>query len=277
MAQAELHQFIATALAESFTDTSKTFMHQWPVLVATIGPASARTPLVQMPTLAMTTREGGEDVSDNRPTLHQLPVLVAFKTGSPENDEFRSWFFDLDGHTFYALVLGNIGTFVYDLSTDRWSEFVTEGHSVWNAEGGINRRGQIIAADVFNPLLWEVTPDIISDEGFKPIRRTVTAISQARNRTTQQVGAVRIYASAGDRQEPNAAVPATMKLSYSDDQGVTYQEFRTFEITESVTQEYAFRSLGLIRQPGRVWRVEDVGGPVRISDAQIDLLGDENG
>lgn len=277
MSSALLQQLALLAAPAQFSTTAAVKFEQNPILVATIGPAAFGVPVNQLPILASYTTSRGEDTAKTVPLLHQLPVLVAFKTGTPEDNDFRSWFFDLDGHTFYVLVLGEVGTYVYDFTSGRWSQFITEGQEVWNAEIGIMRNGQIFAADVINPILWEVTPEAISDEGFKPIRRTVTAITPARNRVTQQVGAIRVYASAGDRQLPNSGVGATMTLSYSDDQGQTFRQFASIEITESLTQEYAFRSLGLIQQPGRVWQVEDVGGPVRISDAQIDLLGDENG
>lgn len=277
MSSALLQQLAYLAAPVQYGSTAAVKLEQAVLLAATIGPAAGGTPVNQFANLVSYTTDRGGLTAKTLPQLHQLPVLVAFRTGTPEDNDFRSWFFDLDGHTFYVLVLGQIGTFLYDFTTQRWSQFVTEGQVVWNAEIGIVRDGQIFAADVINPIIWEVTPDVFSDEGFKPIRRTVTAITPARNRVAQQVGAIRIYASSGAAQEPNSGVDATMTLSYSDDQGQTFTEFASIEVRESLTQEYAFRSLGAVQQPGRVWQVEDVGGPVRIDDAQIDLPGDENG
>lgn len=277
MSSALLQQLALLAAPKQFSTSAAARLTQNALLAATIGPAASGTPVNQFANLVAYSTERASSTDKTVPMLHQLPVLVAFKTGTPEDNDFRSWFFDLDGHTFYVLVLGQIGTFLYDFTTQTWSQFVTEGQVVWNAEIGVVRNGQIFAADVINPIIWEVTPELFTDEEFKPIRRTVTAITPARNRVAQQVGAIRVYASSGAAQEPNSGVDATMTLSYSDDQGQTYTEFASIEISEALTQEYAFRSLGAVQQPGRVWRIEDVGGPVRIDDAQIDLLGDENG
>lgn len=273
MTASPLHQLVTLAAPVAFSATGGVHAHQLTLLAATVGQAASRAQTTQLNLLASTNSNVAEGVSRGVPELHQLPVLVAFKTGIASDPNFRSWAWNLDGHVFYNLVLGDEGSFVFGLSTGRWSQFVTEGYPVWNAEAGIVRRGQVLAADVLNPIIWEVTPDVATDEGFKPIRRVVTAISPVRGRDGVGVGEIIVYASA-DTQQPGD-VPPTMTLSYSDDQGASFETFATYEITGD--SEYSFRSLGSMYAPGRVWRIEDVGGPVRISDAWIDVEGDENG
>jgi len=205
------------------------------------------------------------------PRTSQVVALVAYGTGVPERNTQRSWAFDLDGHTFYVLDLGTEKTLVYDLMTEQWAEWGTEGYTIWNAQVGINWQDRIVAGDFQTPSVYTITPGGSLDEGFRAVRRKVTGILPSPSRNYTALDALYVMASVGDAQS-NFAGTAEMTLRFSDDQG---QSFFTFGVetlsTDDDDQELIYRSLGSYNMPGRIIEIEDLGGPVRIDSAQVVL------
>lgn len=202
----------------------------------------------------------------------QAPLLVVYGSGETEGFQLRAWAFTLDGHHFYVLDIGTLGTFVYDTTTQQWAKWQTQGFAGWNAVNGTAWDGRIVAGDKAGPQIWLVDPESQLDEGFKPIRHASTAILPKRGRSYITMDALRITASVG---YPEGTSP-NMTVSISDDNGATYRVLTAVNVTliDSTTQELAFRSLGAYSAPGRVVQVEDEGGPVRIDDADVDLTGE---
>src|SRR5665213_825321 len=66
------------------------------------------------------------------PAFSQLYGHVTYTSGLPDSARSRAWSFVLDGHTFYVLDLGTEGTFLYDIDTQQWCQFKTDGHNGWN-------------------------------------------------------------------------------------------------------------------------------------------------
>lgn len=205
----------------------------------------------------------------------QAVMLVAYRTGPIENLKSRAWSFTLDGHTFYALTLGEQGTFVYDMITEQWAQWQTAGLPGWNVENGTAWKTKIIGADQANPVIWEVDPSSFLDDDFKPITRIATGGIPLRLRTFAANYSFRIVASLGKSDVPltaPATVP-TVTLEYSDDQGKTYVDAGSITLeTDNFVQELQWLSLGVMQAPQRVFRVTDVGAIVRIdgADAQHD-------
>ena len=53
--------------------------------------------------------------------------------GKVYNPKLRAWPFDLDGHEFYVLRLGDMKTLVYDLTTEQWSWWSSPDLDYWKA------------------------------------------------------------------------------------------------------------------------------------------------
>ncbi len=200
----------------------------------------------------------------------QAVMLVAYVTGPIENLKVRAWSFTLDGHTFYALTLGEQGTYVYDMITEQWSRWRTAGLTGWNVENGTTWKTNIIGSDQSNPIIWEVDPNSFLDDDFKPITRIVTGGIPLRLRTFAANYSFRIVASLGRPDVPVTAPPTvpTVTLEYSDDQGETYVSAGSIEReVGKFTQELQWLSLGVMQAPQRVFRVTDVGAIVRLDSA----------
>lgn len=218
-----------------------------------------------------------EHPADNYvPEINQYSVMAVYGEGAPEDFRLRAWGFTLDGHRFYVLHLGEEGTFVYDFTTQQWSEWKTEGFTTgWNAYVGLNwgADDRIIAGDRQNPTVWEIDPERFTDEGYKDIKRTVTAIIPQSGWSWKSLSSVQLIASVGD---PSAifGTPPTIEITYSDDQGVTY-DAPADSVIELVPGEYGqqldWMSLGSFTAPGRVINITDWGGVARIDRATYEV------
>ncbi len=212
------------------------------------------------------------------PASSQTALLVAYKTGAPDDLTSRAWTFDLDGHTFYVVTLGEQGTFVYDQSTKQWCKWQTDGLTSWNMENGTVWRGKIIAADRQNPIAWELDPSSFIDDDFKPQTRKSTGSISTRMRQFIPNYGFTITASKGESDVPLTAPPtlATVQLRFSDDQGRTFVDAGTITVDEgNLTQVLQWLSLGQIGPPQRVFEITDVGAMTRLSGADADL-GEED-
>ena len=202
--------------------------------------------------------------------------LVAYSKGTPENFVNRAWTFTLDGHTFYVISLGEEGTFVYDTDTQQWSQWITEGYDIWNMHVGLNWRGNVIAGDTADPVIWQLDPSSFIDDDFRAQTRIVTGGLATRTRDFIPNYAVRITGSMGETEVP-LTVPATttsIELEYSDDQGKTFVSAGVVEVEEdNFVQVIQWLSLGVIQGPQRIFRITDVGSLARIDGAHAEVEG----
>lgn len=202
-------------------------------------------------------------------------LLVAYRTGPIENLKKRSWTFTLDGHTFYVLTLGEQGTYLYDLITGQWTQWITQGLNTWNMELGTTWRGGVVAGDQAEPIIWRMTPNLFIDDDFKPIKRVVTGALSIRNRDIVGNYSFRLTASLGKPVIPitDPATQPTVELETSDDQGKTFQSHgKLTMLKDKFSQTLQWLSLGMIVAPNRIFRVTDIGAIARIdgADAETD-------
>lgn len=209
--------------------------------------------------------------------VSQTRVLAVYK-GRAENRHLRAWGFTLDDHDFYVLRLGDSETLVYDLTTKQWSVWNGDRLPVWRAHQGYTWVGQgratygqgystnIVAGDDNLGILWILDPKQGYDDGSAradpaPFTRIVTGMLPARLRDTYRCAGVYVTMALGDPTQEGAAI--TLKIS--DDGGKSYWSAGSIEvIADNYEQEIAWRSLGLMRAPGRVFSLEDDGATARI-------------
>ena len=223
-------------------------------------------PSVRTPQSALLTVEEGS----SNPRVPQSAVLYVYNEGSREDFSLRAWSFFLDGNWFYVLHLGLQGTWVYSVNAEQWYEWRTAGYDSWNAEQGLVWDSRIVAGDNQNGTLWEIQPETQLDEGFRPITHESSAVVNASGRQTIVVDCIDITASVGF---PTGVTPL-VQLSFSDDQGETWVTMDDCDVTlveGDYSQEIAFRSLGSFGAPGRIFKITDVGGTVRIDRAEIEM------
>lgn len=212
------------------------------------------------------------------PRVTQMATLVMYDTGVPDAKRSRAWAFQFDGHSFYVLDLGEEGTWLYDFSSGQWSRFETRGYDgQWNAKLGVywEAKRATVVSDAVNGYLHIIDPEQPLDEAWRPIEYTVTGGVEVHHRNAHTHESFRLQASVGAIADP---LGATLTFRFSDDQGKTWRATYTATLTpQDWSQELAWRSLGIIRAPGRLFEVTSTGGLIRIdaANAEIDGMNDD--
>lgn len=211
--------------------------------------------------------------------------VFAVVRGRLENHKVRAFPARLDGHDFVFLRLGENDTLVWDFTTKQWTRWSSEvDNNVWRPSVGNNWTGMgkpfyddgamsdvILGDDTFG-LLWTLNPDSGIDQHPDPLRsdlpyiRKVVGGLSMRLRETLKCGAVYLTADVGTPQ----VTDATISLRTSDDYGKTWQPQGTITVEPgNYDQEFAWRALGLIKAPGRIFEITDNGATVRIDSMDM--------
>ena len=205
---------------------------------------------------------------------------------TPQVSRVKAWTYSLDGHDMYVLRLGDDTTMVYDLTTQQWATWDSEGQNTWRAALGTNWLDMssasyldgvstnIVIGDDAYGLLWVLDPGSGVDENpvigepLQPYTRVVTGGVPMRQRQSPRCNAVFLTISTG---QPDVD-PATINLRFSDNNGATFTDAGNVVVPSgNYFTEVSWRSLGLIRAPGRVFEFTDTGATVRIDGANVRL------
>lgn len=257
MTNINLSQF--TALAPVVTQASPQLSHF--VVLDAFGPlattgvdVSLFTPLVARASIVTT-------------EVSQLPVLIAYGTGEPFDSRQQAWTFTLDGHKFFVLPLGPEGDWAYDVTTQSWSQLQTEGFDGLNFTKGVMWGPRIIGGDSLFPYLYEMDPNSREDENWRAIKHVVTGGVPLRGRYNIGVSNFTLTASVADLD----SIGGIITLTFSDDNGNTWSPDFNITLTGSGSQRLIWNSLGSFSAPGRVFKITDMAGPVRIDGADVVL------
>jgi hypothetical protein len=210
----------------------------------------------------------------------------AIVQGRIDSHRVQAFPFRLDGHDYIALRLGLDTTLVYDVTTQQWSEWNSGlTPAPWRPTVGMNWTGMttafytdgqnsdvVLGDDTFG-VLWGLDPQSGVDDAPDPnvgipqpyIRKVVGGIPM-RMRETQKAGAAYITGSFGNPQYATAGIT----LRTSDDFGKTWTDQGTVTVQPgNYDQEFVWRSLGLIKAPGRIFEISDNGATVRLDSLDV--------
>lgn len=211
--------------------------------------------------------------------------VFAIVRGRIENHKVRAFPFRLDGHDMVALRLGEQDTLLWDFTTGQWARWSSEvDNNVWRPSVGNNWTGMgkpfyddgltsdiILGDDTFG-LLWGLNAEEGVDEHPDPARQPLPYLRKIvggipmRLRSTQAVGAAYVTADVGNPQLAGAGI----SLRTSDDYGKSWTAHGTVTVEPgNYDQEFVWRSLGLIRAPGRIFELTDNGATARIDSLDI--------
>lgn len=215
--------------------------------------------------------------------------VIAIVQGNIFNPRLRAWWFELDDHEIWVLNLGGRKTLIYDLSTEKWAWWSNPEADHWRANIGTNWTASaniahdygsdVVVGDDSTGILWILDPKQAVDDSFRqaereadiklPFPRVATGQVLARGRDFISCYEVYLVCDPGEPYFTGASIT----LSFSDDGGRSYVSAGAI-VAEAgnFQQEFAWRSLGIIGAPGRMFRLED-DGAIR----QIDELSIANG
>lgn len=221
--------------------------------------------------------------------VSQAAVYVAAR-GRISNPRLRAWTFSLDGHDFYVLRLGDRLTLVYDLTSEQWVDWADFNGNFWRPNVGINWRGGtglghdygsnvLIGDDTFG-LLWFLDPNQPYDQHPDYLNHTQEVYFERitmgqvpmRGRESIQCFAAWLTTDMGQPAYDGAGV----RLSISDDAGVTFDDMGLVTVTLGATEpELSWYSLGQINAPGRLFKIEDDGAIARIDGMEMNDPDDD--
>lgn len=200
-------------------------------------------------------------------SVSQVATLVAYGTGVPGTSASAAWTFVMDGHRFYVLPLGPEGDWAYDMTTNEWCQLQSQGFPGVNFKHGVMWGLRVVGSDVLYTYLYELDPTQPFDESWREVKHMVTGGIATRARASIGVASFTVTASVGDE----SATDQPISLAYSDDNGLTWSSEFNLPLTDASTQSLLWSALGSYSSPGRVFRITDFSGPIRLDGADVVL------
>lgn len=199
--------------------------------------------------------------------ISQGALLVAYGTGNPGIQRQAAWTFVLDGHRLYVLPLGEEGDWAYDMTTQEWCQLQTQGFDGINLTHGVMWGLRVIGGDALYTYLYELDPNQPFDESWRTVEHLVTGGVPTRSRASIGVANFTLTASVGD----DSSITNAISLAFSDDNGVTWSSEFEIPLTDVGSQKLIWNALGSFSAPGRVFRLTDFSGPIRLDGADVVL------
>lgn len=200
-------------------------------------------------------------------SVTQAAMLTAFGTGVPSTQASAAWTFVLDGHRFYVLPLGPEGDWAFDTTTKEWCQLQTQGFPGLNFTHGVMWGLRVIGGDALYTYLYELDPNQPLDESWREVQHVVTGGIATRTRSVIGVANFTLTASVG----LDSKIDQAISLAFSDDNGVTWSEEFGIPLTDVDSQMLVWNALGSFAAPGRVFRITDYSGPIRLDGADAVL------
>lgn len=217
------------------------------------------------------------DANGDQERVTQALVVVA-ALGRTTNPRVLAWTFTLDEHTHYVIRLGTQKTLELDTKTGMWAIWGSSDGPLWRAFTGINWQGagtlrglgsNVVVGDDGNGSLYILDQDaetdddaIVGSDTQRPFTRKVTGQLAFRGRASVPVSKVELLGSVG-QQASDSLTGVT--LYTSDDGGQLYTDRGTIDVQPGdYGKRLDWRSLGSMRAPGRLFRIEDDGALKRI-------------
>ena len=160
--------------------------------------------------------------------------------------DLTAWSFAIDGHSVWCLSLSD-GTYVYDASSDQWSEFKTYERDKWRCHVGDMADTFTVAGDDTTGVLYRLDPQVSNDAGLPMVRRITGGIGVVGQ--PQRIDSLELYAFTGTASDPNLYPKVRIRLSY---------DLQTYEDWDDVSlgrqghygEPIRLNRLGIARYPG---------------------------
>ena len=161
----------------------------------------------------------------------------------------RAWQFAVDGHSLYCLTTEH-GTYVYDASSQQWSEFRSYNRTYWRAHVGDEGETFTVTGDAETGTLWRIDPEASNDDG-EPLERILTGgITVLRG--PDRCNTLSLYVTTGAAADP-ASYPK-VRVRWSDDLQ-TYGDWEDVSIGRQgqYGRPVQLTRLGAMYYPGRLF------------------------
>ena len=168
----------------------------------------------------------------------------------------RAWAFAYQGHSFYCLTIGELGTRVFDVSNSTWPEFASYGRPAWRAHIGAQTDGSlIIAGDDEIGKLWKLDPARANDNGTPLIREISGGVAVLGKPIS--CSSFSVLAATGRANANGNGSDPVIEVRWSDDGGNIWGAWRQISLGKrgEYGREVALTRLGMVRAPGRLFHL----------------------
>lgn len=181
-------------------------------------------------------------------------------------------FFVKDQHPCYVLHLGTTATKVYDLSTQRWSDFASLGFDYWRPLLFANLGDVVICSDRNSNTVWKLNPDLGTDAGVS-IPKTFYAFYEVAEGVAP-LGNVELDCLRGDAPTSDPEDESIMVLQISRDEGASWGAARErgLGIRGQRMVKPKWNGLGNVKAPGAILKFSCSGaGRFRVSGVRANV------
>ena len=182
-------------------------------------------------------------------------------------------YFIYDQHPLYVLHLGTAATWVYDLSTKRWSNFLSLGYDYWRPRFFANLGGTVLATDRLSSQLYRLDPDRRTDGStvFPLEFMAVVDVPEG----TADIGNVELDCLTGDAPRSGQGSAPLIGVRWSRDRGATWSDarYRSLGATGRNAETVRWTALGQARAPYGLMLKFEVSDPVgrRFSAVRVNV------
>lgn len=180
------------------------------------------------------------------------PVVDAALAACAEPADIWAFSTAFNGHLFYVLNIPAQGTFAYDVTTKRWSEWRSYGHETFRARCAVMVDGTPYLGDAATGKVWTLSASARTDAG-DPIARIVSAFVPLASGTVK-ASSVLLECVRGVGTATGEAAEPLVEMRYSDDLR-TWTEW--FSAPLGAQGDYIALAiwwrLGLMTPPGRMY------------------------
>lgn len=165
------------------------------------------------------------------------------------SDNLSSWVFRYSRHDFYV-INSDLFTLVLDMTTGLWSQWSTYMTPYWVAQNGLQVGSTIRAGDISSNKIY-ILEEGLGDDTL-PVIREVSGFLPNTGKTAP-CNEVIAYVNTG--WSPSYTLNPVLEMRWSDDLGTTWSDYYPASIGErgEYARTVSYRSLGLIKIPGRVF------------------------
>ena len=177
--------------------------------------------------------------------------FIAERLAEVEVADIYAWGFAWQGHVFYCLTIGDQGTFVYDLTTDRWSKWLTYGQDRWlPGLGCIGWDNFPLVGDTVTGSIYSLSQAKFSDEDT-PIVGYLT-FGQALSGQRPTLPSLTIEMVTGYATEVGQGSNPIVQVRFSRDGGIVYGPWRQagLGLQGEYNKRVRFNRIGQFKPPG---------------------------
>jgi hypothetical protein len=177
--------------------------------------------------------------------------FIAERLADADVADIYAWGFAWQGHVFYCLTIGDQGTFVYDLTTDRWAKWLTYGQNRWlPGLGCIGWDNFPLVGDVETGSIYTLSASKFTDDG-QPIVGVLT-FGQAIIGQRPVFGALTVDMVTGYATLTGQGSSPLVQVRFSRDGGQVYGPWRQGALGQQgeYNKRVRFNRIGQFKPPG---------------------------